>query len=319
MHFMSVTDSWSAFMAVLQELAPVTAASIRPPRPATERKAAEDATTVWTEELREFYALHDGQNAMNQGNWAGSALPGFILLSLDEVQQRHTSLLENPHRIDYLGDEWPAIIRAQKAGETAEMFIGSYVPFAEEGADSSTLYVDTRDGTHRGCVRHFAADSADEGSPDHPSVADYIDSVHRSLKDGTDFQELRPTVEDGILNWEFEMPEAPPQPPATVIFLPFAPTDVRPSQVNDDDDLVDLAIVERTVIDTARSLHPGAVVEGARAVYRRLPRQRGANMNWWVQMDGAETVFTVFATGTGNDVLVIEIPPGRVEFEVVEQ
>ncbi|MGU3438450.1 SMI1/KNR4 family protein [Actinomycetes bacterium M1A6_2h] len=315
---MTISDAWSAYMALLRDRAPITAASIRPPRPVAERKAAEDATTLWSDELREFYALHDGQQMPGGGYWAGSALPTFVLVPLEEVVRWHKNLLDSPHSIDDLGEDWPVIIRAQQAGETAHMFIPSYVPFAEEGADSSILYVDTRDGTHHGCVRHFAADSADEGSPAYPSLSDYIETVRRSLEHGTEHQELMPIIEDGILNWEYDLPEAPPQPPPTVIYLPFAPTDFRPSQVNDGDDLVDLAVVERTVIDTARSLHPGSVVEGARAVYRRLPRQRGANMNWWVQVDGAETVFTVFATGTKNDVLVIEIPTGPVEFEVVE-
>lgn len=103
-----------------------------------------------------------------------------------------------------------------------------------------------------------------------------------------------------------------------VVRVPFPLIDFRPSQLSDDDDLIDLDHVRRTVIDTARRLHPSAVVEDARAVYRQVPRLRGANMNWWVWMDGAETVFTAIVTGEGHDVIVLELPPGGCVLEADE-
>lgn len=103
-----------------------------------------------------------------------------------------------------------------------------------------------------------------------------------------------------------------------VVRVPFPLIDFRPSQLSDDDDLIDLDHVRRTVIETARRLHPQAMVEDARAVYRQVPRVRGANMNWWVSMDGAEMVYTAIVTGEDHDVVVLELPSGGCVFEVDE-
>jgi cell wall assembly regulator SMI1 len=319
----NLTAVWTAYMTTLRERAPITAASIRPPRTAGERESAERATTPWTEELREFYGLHDGQHVPEGEDYGpiGSVLPDSTLLSLDEVLARHTFSLENPHSIDDLGDDWPDVVRAQEAGETAEMFLPSYVPFAEDGAGGTT-YVDTRPGTRRGCIRNFSHDSADQGAPWFDSLTEYIAAVHRSVETGSAiYDDLTPTFADGVLEWrdpEFSDGSMAHAATLPVIRIPFALIDFRPSQLSDDDDLIDLDHVRRTVIETARRLHPQAVVEDARAVYRQVPRLRGANMNWWVSMDGAEVIFTAIVTGEDHDVIVLELPPGGCVFEADE-
>lgn len=302
-------------MAALQKRAPVTAASIRAPRALGEREAVERATTPWPDELREFYGLHDGQHVPSGTDHVpvGSVLPDSNLLSLDEVLARHTFSLENPHPIDDLGDDWPDLVRAQQAGETAEMFVPAYVPFAEDGAGGTT-YVDTRPGLCRGCIRNFSYDSADQGAPWFDSLTEYIAALYRSVESGSPiYDDVVPTFVDGVLEWrdpEFSDGSMAHAAVLPVIRIPFAFIDFRPSQLSDDDDLIDLDHVRRTVIETARRLHPQAVVEDARAVYRQVPRVRGANMNWWVSIDGAETVFTAVVTGEGHDVLVLELPSG---------
>jgi cell wall assembly regulator SMI1 len=317
----NLTAVWTAYMATLRERAPITAASIRPPRTAGERESAEHATTPWTDELREFYGLHDGQHVPLGEDYVpvGSVLPDATLLSLDEVLARHTFSLENPHPIDDLGDDWPDVVRAQGAGETAEMFLSAYVPFAEDGAGGTT-YVDTRPGSRRGCIRNFSYDSADQGAPWFDSLTEYIAAIHRSVETGSALGEMTPAFEDGLLEWhdlELELDERPrvPAPTPAIVRLPFALIDFRPSQLSDDDDLIDLDHVRRTVIETARRLHPQAVVEDARAVYRQVPRLRGANMNWWVWTDGAEVIFTAIVTGEDHDVIVLELPSGGCVFE----
>ncbi|MBT2269839.1 hypothetical protein [Rhodococcus erythropolis] len=79
---MTLTDAWLASMDVLRDCAPVTAAAVRAPRGLVDREAAEHATASWTEELREFFALHDGQ-AFRSGDdqFVGEVLPGVELLS----------------------------------------------------------------------------------------------------------------------------------------------------------------------------------------------------------------------------------------------
>ena len=308
-------------MATLRERAPITAASIRPPRTAGERESAERATTPWTEELREFYELHDGQHVPQGEDYVpvGSVLPDANLLSLDEVVRQHRNNLANRHRIDYLGHDWPAVVRAQDAGETAEMFLPAYVPFAE-GIFGLT-YTDTRPGRRRGCVRMFSAEAADGGAPWFDSVTEHIAAVHRSVEAGSALGEMTPAFEDGVLEWrdpEFSDESMAHAAVLPVIRIPFALIDFRPSQLSDDDDLIDLDHVRRTVIETARRLHPQAVVEDARAVYRQVPRVRGANMNWWVSMDGAEVIFTAIVTGEDHDVIVLELPSGGHVFEADE-
>lgn len=309
-------------MVTLRERAPVTAAAIRSPRTADERESAERATTPWTEELREFYGLHDGQHVPLGEDYVpvGSVLPDSTLLPLDEVLREHNNNVENPHRIDHLGEEWPAVVRAQEAGETAEMFVPAYVPFAE-GIFGLT-YIDTRPGRQRGCVRMFSAEAADGGAPCFDSLTEYIAAVHRSVETGSAiYDDVTPTFVEGVLHWrdpalsEGSMAYAATLP---VVRVPFPLIDFRPSQLSDDDDLIDLDHVRRTVIETARRLHPQAVVEDARAVYRQVPRVRGANMNWWVSMDGSEVVFTAIVTGRDHDVIVLELPSGGCVFEVDE-
>ena len=72
-------------------------------------------------------------------------------------------------------------------------------------------------------------------------------------------------------------------------------------------------------MDTARSMHPGAIVDDAQTVYQRVPRQRGANMNWWVRINGAEAVYTTFVTGDADEVIVVETPLGGYEIMIGEQ
>ncbi|MDV7990033.1 MULTISPECIES: SMI1/KNR4 family protein [unclassified Rhodococcus (in: high G+C Gram-positive bacteria)] len=320
---MNLTEVWAAYMATLRERAPVTAAAIRPPRTSDEREAAERETTPWTSELREFYGLHDGQHETYGEEYVpvGSVLPDFTLCSLDRAVDRHRFSLENLHPIDDLGEDWPAEVLAQEAGETAEMFVPAYVPIAEDGS-GSTLYVDTRPGARQGCVRNFSSDSADQGAPWFDSLTEYIAAVHRSVETGSAiYDDVRPTFVEGVLHWrdpalsEGSMAYAATLP---VVRVPFPLIDFRPSQLSDDDDLIDLDHVRRTVIETARRLHPHSVVEDARAVYRQVPRVRGANMNWWVSMDGSEVVFTAIVTGEDHDVIVLELPSGGCVFEVDE-
>ncbi|WP_415971228.1 SMI1/KNR4 family protein [Rhodococcus sp. 077-4] len=320
---MNLTEIWTAYMATLRERAPITAASIGPPRSASEREAAEHATTPWTEELSEFYGLHDGQHVPLSEDYVpvGSVLPDTKLLSLDEVVARHRFGLENPHSIDYLGDDWPATIRGQEAGETAEMFLPAYVPIADDETGATT-FIDTRRGRRRGCVRMFSAEAADGSAPWFDSLTEYIAAVNRSAETGSAiYDDLRPTFDDGVLDWRYpELSEGSMAYSATlpIVRIPFALIDFRPSQLSDDDDLLDLDHVRRTVIDTARRLHPHVNVEEARAVYRQVPRVRGANMNWWVSMDGSEVVFTAIVTGEDHDVIVLELPSGGCVFEAEE-
>ncbi|MBM7415512.1 MULTISPECIES: SMI1/KNR4 family protein [Nocardiaceae] len=326
---MTLTEVWSSYMALLRDRYPATAESVLPPRSEGERRELERATTPWSDELREFFTLHSGQRVpTGTEHFVGTVLPHYSLLTFEEIVYRHKFQLEHPFDIDDLGEEWPSEVATQEAGDTAYMFLPEYMPIAEDGA-GGFCYVDTRSGPLQGCVRLFGNDSADEGGVAYESLADYIDAVRLDAEGGTEHDGLVPTVEQGALIWEVDFsdrPPPPPTPPPTLLRLPFAPTDFRPSQWTDDDDIVDLDAVRSAVIAAARDRYPGAVVEDARAVYQRVPRQRGANMNWWLSMSGTgslppfgnERIFTAFITGEGDDVIVVEAIPGGYTIEVVE-
>lgn len=325
---MSLVEVWSEYMTLLRDRFPATAQSVLPPRSEVERREQERATTPWSEELREFFTLHGGQH-VPIGRYVGTLLPDYLLLTFEEIADRHEFQLANPFPIDDLGDEWPSEVATQEAGETSHMFLPAYVPIAEDGA-GGFCYVDTRSGPLKGCVRFFGNDTADEGGPAYESLADYLDAARLSVEAGTKFDGVIPRLKEGALIWEVDLsdrPQAPPAPPPTPLRLPFAPISFRPSEWSDDDDIVDLDAVRSAVMNAARDLYPGSVVEDAHAVYQRVPRQRGANMNWWVSMSGTgslppfgnERVFTAFVTGVGDEVIVVEATPGGYTIEVDEE
>jgi len=245
-------------------------------------------------------------------------LPGVELLSLEQVVARHKLCSEILHPIDDLGPDWPATVRAQHTGDTAEMFVPGYIPFAEDGA-GDFLYVDTREGEQQGCIRYFAAEAADEGGPLFGSLTEYVDSVRHSVESGSEHSYLVPSAAEGVLAWDVDFSDRPPmapQPGPAPLHLPFPLSDFQPSKVTEYDDLVDLEVVRAVVLDTARSLHPGAQVQGGEVVFRRVPRQRGVTMNSVVQVDGEPKFFLTIVTGVGNEVLVHELPPGGFTFVV---
>lgn len=308
---MTLTDAWLRYMQVLRQKAPITAGAVHPPRPLSEREDAERATAPWTAEIREFFSLHDGQvRPVGGEDFVGCVFPGFDLLCLDEVVARHRDSREHLHDTEDLGEEWGSIAGQQQAGEIAHMFLSEYIPFAEHGC-GDLLCVDTRNGQRRGCVREFGAEGADECDPESASLADYIDSVRISVESGIEHSSLVPTIEDGVLSWDVDLSDNPVQDPAPdpiMIRLPFALTSFQPSQIGPDDDLIDLDVVRQAVIGTAQSLHPASTVEGAESVFRRVPRQQGVAMSWFVGIDRQTVTFVAVVTGIGNEVIVHELP-----------
>lgn len=309
---MTLTDAWLRYMQVLHQKAPITAGAMRPPRTLSEREDAERATAPWTAEIREFFSLHDGQKRPTGGEaFVGSVFPGFEMLCLDEVVTEHRYLLEHLHDTEDLGDEWGSMARRQPAGEVAHMFVAEYIPFAVHGC-GDLLCIDTRGGQRQGCVREFGSEGADESDPESASLTDYVDSVRISVESGTEHSGLVPTIDGGALVWDVYFSDRPVQGPApepkVMIRLPFALTYFQPSQIGPDDDLIDLGAVRQAVLDTARSLHPGAAIEGGESVFRRVPRQQGVGISWLVGIDRQAATFVSVVTGIGNEVIVHELP-----------
>ena len=245
-------------------------------------------------------------------------VPGLRSAWSDEVVAEHRYSREHLHDTEDLGDDWGTIARQQPAGEIAHMFVSEYIPFAVHGC-GDLLCVDIRDGRRQGCVREFGAEGADESEPESASLADYIDSVRISVESGIEHSGLLPIVEDGALMWDFDLGDdtvqVPAPEPKVMIRLPFALTHFQSSQIGPDDDLIDLDAVRQAVLDTAQSLHPGAVIEGGESVFRRAPRQQGLAISWLVGIDSQAATFVSVVTGIGDEVIVHEMPEdGSVRF-----
>lgn len=308
---MTLTEVWHGYMSVLRDVAPITAAAVRPPRRLADRRVVEDATAPWTEELREFYSLHDGAELPGTSDRTiGTVLPDLELCGLDAIAATHRSCRDSLHDIDDLGPDWPEVIRGQLAGETANRFLDSYIPFAQS-ADGNFLYVDTRQGEYHGCIREFGWEAADESGPLFSSLTLYIESVRRSVESGTEHSFLIPTIEDGALIWtvDWSSRDVEPQPGLALLHVPFPVVDFAPSEVEPTDELLDLETVGRQVVEFAISRYPNSIVGPATAVYQRVPRRRGVNVNFFVPIDSETKMFLTIATGVADDVLIHEVPP----------
>jgi hypothetical protein len=201
---MTLAGVWSTYMQILRERAPVTAASIRPPCAAADVLAAERMTAPWTEELREFYRLQDGQDATYAGgSYSGEALPDLRLYPLDEAVALHSWWLKTRHSTEHLGPNWLAEVRDQGAGESAATFLPEYIPVAE-GFGGLFAYIDTRRGLQCGCVRFFSAEGADEEPLAYESLSAIVQQVTESLENGSAHRGSVPSITDGTLSWELD-------------------------------------------------------------------------------------------------------------------
>lgn len=318
--YMTLSQVWLQYLSMLEQSAGRTAAALRSPRPDPDRQNAERSTAPWTDELREFYTLHDGQERTTSAQSdVGTALPELWLLGVDEVVHEHHRCRQSLHYTDYLGSDWPSIAASQPAGTEVDMFLDAYIPFATTG-EGDYLFIDTRPGEHHGCVREYSLEFADIGGPLFPSLTTYLEWLHCTAESGLKGSTPAPRIDENALLWT-----TPARPPTTApvtparmpLYIPFDLIEFLPSEVGPDDDVIDLDVVTQTVLDTARSLHPGAAVTGGQTVYPRVPRRQGINMNCFTSVDGEQVVYFTVVTGVGNEVLVFEHPPEG--FELVDE
>ncbi|MFC9360912.1 SMI1/KNR4 family protein [Rhodococcus sp. NPDC057014] len=110
---------------------------------------AEQATAVWTSELREFYRLING---FPRENWI-SLFPRHELLSLDRVVADHHRRVEGATIAYYGPPVSPDKFAKEPAGSPSEVFLSAFIPIGN--ADSDHLFVDTRPGPLHGCVNEW--------------------------------------------------------------------------------------------------------------------------------------------------------------------
>ncbi|MFC9556237.1 hypothetical protein ACFTWF_36050 [Rhodococcus sp. NPDC056960] len=110
---------------------------------------AEQATGVWTSELRVFYRLING---FPRENWI-SLFPRHELLSLDRVVADHHRRVEGSKTAYYGPPVSPDKFAKEPAGSPSEAFLSEFIPIGN--ADGDHLFVDTRPGPLHGCVNEW--------------------------------------------------------------------------------------------------------------------------------------------------------------------
>ncbi|MEH3153877.1 MAG: SMI1/KNR4 family protein [Gordonia paraffinivorans] len=309
--------------AALDALFP-QALTFRPPASGDQLRDSQSATTgaSWPRQLVDFYQLHDGQEAEYRARAPGELLPASRILPCDEMVEHHQAMVDHG-RWELYDDPWlRENAENSEAGARSFCFLTDYVPIAQW--DSDYYFVDTRPGPQSGCVRYWARDDGDaSGEVLWPSLAEMLADIRRSIVDDAVLLEpFRPWFvhdrndpDHGVLTWVNELScdldDAPPPPvESTPLLLPFPVADYLTVMAEYTGPFLDLDAVRRQVLDTARALHPGTVVEGGETVYQPLPRHPGVCGNALTTIDGELIPYLVVITGEGDDVLVFEHPPG---------
>jgi cell wall assembly regulator SMI1 len=206
---MSVTKQWRSLMGVLQQLAPVTAASFQPGASARSIDRAEETTGyTWPAELREWFTLQNGQ-VDPPGGFAGRLLARQGFFSLDRMLEERLALLDiSQHIVDNDPDVYEAGIegiveRNPNAGTTTDFFLPSYVPIS--GVDGLDNFCDTRPGPLSGCIAFWAWDAAGvAGSPLWSSISDMLAAIESYIGDGPP-EGWKVVIDDGAMHWEVDV------------------------------------------------------------------------------------------------------------------
>lgn len=197
---MPVAESFREILRWCQANAPATADALRPPATGDDISAAERATTgiSWPLPLRELYLQADGSS----GGRAFLYVHGYAI-TLGEVVAEYGALTEFWMSREET-DEIRQIARENgngQAGETAASWLPEFIPLAPDGG-GSYLFVDTREGPQRGCVRLWEHVERD-GPPIWDSIEAMLDEIANALTDDADLFDEYPTVgEDQRLMWQ---------------------------------------------------------------------------------------------------------------------
>ncbi|WP_187774206.1 SMI1/KNR4 family protein [Lolliginicoccus suaedae] len=194
---MSIEWNWQRVLTWCAHHAPVTASRIRPPADPQEVRDAETATgRPWPEQLRQWFALHDGSP---QDRPVAQVLPGFIPCSASEAATTNAEMVEIwQENTDELGGA-----EALEAGQTSYTYLPAYIPIAHDGG-RGYLLVDTRPGPLSGCVLEFTGEDADQFGPQWRSIDEMLGEIADALEHGGNVAEWTPRAGGGELDWEIE-------------------------------------------------------------------------------------------------------------------
>jgi cell wall assembly regulator SMI1 len=323
---MSVTSRWGSLKAVLDHVAPATAASFQPGASLEEIDAAEAATGCrWPAELREWFSVQNGQ-VDGPDSFGGELLSMQEFFSLDQVVAERLELLALSEQMagaspDMYEGGLAAIARREpEAGSVTELFLPTYIPIS--GQDSLDNFCDTRDGDLSGCVSFWAYDAGETGPPLWPSISEMLAAIEHHITEEPPAGWLM-VVEDGAMHWEPD-PEAMEQRTPQLIFdpgfdvdpnyvvtptwpeipfnLPDTASEVIRAHHVPREQSVDLIAAQHAVIDDAtRRYSPGRITAvRTHGFYGgfSLPRVPGQQLNVLVAVEGQDKWYTVTATDT---------------------
>ncbi len=192
----SVSEQWGRVATWLRKHLPQPAIEW-----ATEEQiaAAEQATTAWPEELRQFYRLVNG---FPRENWI-SIFPRHELLPLDRVVRDYNTRVQRS-KISYYGPPVdPEKFMGEPAGSPSEVYLPAFVPIGN--ADSDILFVDTRRGPLHGCVNEWPGDDWAWQAPLWLSLSSMLAEVAVSLERTSAFKVRRtqwlPSIVEERLEW----------------------------------------------------------------------------------------------------------------------
>jgi len=183
---MGVTEEWNLLMSALAERGSADALTFLPPAVTEEVAQAEAATTVWPDQLREFYSLHNGQDP-DVERFYGELLPAVCFFRVDLVVEEYVELVEHGQS-EMEDDASIADMNAgSEAGAGSYVFLPQYVPLA--GTDGEYYCLDIRPGEQSGCVRRWSTEGGDL-PPSFASIADMLAAVRQSITTNTVLEEV---------------------------------------------------------------------------------------------------------------------------------
>lgn len=265
------------------------------------------------EELRDFYALHDGEN-LSVGVANGSILPGHQLLAIDQVVGDWRMLtgvwekLTSADRDQFPGGYTTLIDDSPVAGTRAGAFLPAFIPIA--CWDDSYYFCDARSGEHSGCVRAFGPDGADDDGIAWPSITAMVTDIRTSIQQSTPADGWLPTITDGCVVWE-----ADPDPDEVArervglrpIEVPFAEP-VLPVASAAAEAIVDRDQLTAAVVAQADADHPGRRVRPLEMPRDDISSVPGLAVQCSVLVEDEAVAYTAFVTGQPDYFMCVRGP-----------
>ncbi|MDQ1178554.1 hypothetical protein [Rhodococcus sp. SORGH_AS_0301] len=153
--------------------------------------------------MRDFYALHDGQDAIGG---AGTLFPAGSLLPVSDIPARHALMIDVMQDIvagdeEFYGPYSEIMASNDVAGIDTDdhLFLPSYIPITQW--DSNHLYYDTRPGEQRGCISFRSSDGGHLGIPQWSSLTLMLHDVRSAVVSGEPIGDWHPALADGVLDW----------------------------------------------------------------------------------------------------------------------